>query len=108
MIYANILGFLVSDHSLDELHCFAGKLGIERSWFREHPRHPHYPLLRYVVAKDGFVPDMVLIKDAFEKGAKVVSLRRLIQASRDWRVDHAPVGIQKSLSLYRQSGFLGV
>lgn len=34
---------LVSD-SLEELHEFAKKLGLKRSWFQNHARLPHYDL----------------------------------------------------------------
>jgi len=108
MIYANNLGFLVSDYSVDELHSFAGRLGLTRESFVDHPRHPYYSLTRYSGIRDAIIPDVVLIRDAFEKGAKVVSLRRLNLAIREWRSNHLPVGISKSLQLYRESGFLGV
>jgi hypothetical protein len=32
---------LVAD-TLDELHAFAESIGMKRSWFQDHPRHPHY------------------------------------------------------------------
>lgn len=32
---------LVAD-SLDELHAFAGRLGLRRSWFQEAASYPHY------------------------------------------------------------------
>lgn len=32
---------LVAD-SLDELHVFAARLGLRRSWFQEKGRYPHY------------------------------------------------------------------
>lgn len=32
---------LVAD-SLDELHAFAGALGLKRSWFQERAAYPHY------------------------------------------------------------------
>lgn len=30
--------------TLDELHAFAAKLGLKRSWFQNHPLAPHYDL----------------------------------------------------------------
>lgn len=30
--------------SLDELHLFASKIGMKRSWFQNHPQYPHYDL----------------------------------------------------------------
>ncbi len=35
--------YLVAD-SVDELHAFAGKIGLIREWFQDHPQHPHYNL----------------------------------------------------------------
>ncbi len=35
---------LMSDESLIELHEFAARIGLKRSWFQPHPRHPHYDL----------------------------------------------------------------
>ncbi|MBE0695591.1 MAG: DUF4031 domain-containing protein [Anaerolineaceae bacterium] len=35
---------LVTDGELEELHQFAGRLGIQRKRFQNHPRHPHYDL----------------------------------------------------------------
>ena len=28
--------------SLEDLHSIAADLGMPRSWFQDHPRHPHY------------------------------------------------------------------
>lgn len=30
--------------TLDELHAMAAKVGLKRSWFQDHPPHPHYDL----------------------------------------------------------------
>lgn len=30
--------------TLDELHALASVIGLKRSWFQDHPRHPHYDL----------------------------------------------------------------
>ncbi len=30
--------------TLDELHAFAAKIGMKRSWFQDHPTAPHYDL----------------------------------------------------------------
>lgn len=35
---------LVSDESVDELHAFARRMGLNREWFQKHPVHPHYDL----------------------------------------------------------------
>ena len=35
---------LVSTESEDELHRFAQRMGLKRSWYQNHPRHPHYDL----------------------------------------------------------------
>jgi len=33
-----------STHDLDELHAFARRIGMRRSWFQDHRRLPHYDL----------------------------------------------------------------
>lgn len=35
---------LTTDGPLEELHAFAAKIGMKRSWFQEHPLAPHYDL----------------------------------------------------------------
>ncbi len=35
---------LVTDGPIRDLHEFAGRIGLKRSWFQAHPRHPHYDL----------------------------------------------------------------
>lgn len=30
--------------SLDELHAFAGRIGMKKRWFQNHASHPHYDL----------------------------------------------------------------
>ena len=44
---------MVSDASLDELHAFAAKLGLKRSWFQPCPPKavPHYDLKGGKIAK---------------------------------------------------------
>lgn len=35
---------LTTDGDLAELHAFADRLGMRRSWFQSHPLAPHYDL----------------------------------------------------------------
>lgn len=35
---------LTTDGDLEELHAFAEKIGLRRSWFQEHSKMPHYDL----------------------------------------------------------------
>ena len=35
---------MVTDGALEELHQFAEQIGLQRRWFQNHPRHPHYDL----------------------------------------------------------------
>jgi len=49
--------------SLEELHEFADKIGMKRSWFQDHKRLPHYDLVPIRRAK------------ALEMGAVEYSLR---------------------------------
>jgi hypothetical protein len=32
--------------SLEELHVFATRLGLKRAWFQDHPKLPHYDLVK--------------------------------------------------------------
>ena len=59
-------GHLVSDTSLDELHAFAGGLGLRREWFQEGSI-PHYDL-----ADDRH-------RLALDRGAEFVSSRELVR-----------------------------
>ena len=34
----------LSADTLDELHAFAARIGMKRSWFQDHPIMPHYDL----------------------------------------------------------------
>ncbi len=43
MILTDAAGHLVSDTSLEELHSFAQRIGLRRSWFQDHA-HPHYDM----------------------------------------------------------------
>jgi hypothetical protein len=36
---------MITDNSLDELHEFAARLGINPRRFQNHPHHPHYDLM---------------------------------------------------------------
>jgi hypothetical protein len=44
MIFMDKIGHLISDHSLQELHLFANKIGLKRLWFQDKPGQPHYDL----------------------------------------------------------------
>ena len=35
---------LTTDGDLEELHAFAERIGLRRSWFQEHSKMPHYDL----------------------------------------------------------------
>jgi hypothetical protein len=43
MIYTDGI-HLISDSGLEGLHKFARVVGLKRSWFQNHERHPHYDL----------------------------------------------------------------
>lgn len=43
IIFDNI-GHLVSTESEEELHCFARRIKLARSWYQTHTKHPHYDL----------------------------------------------------------------
>jgi len=68
MIYTD--GTHLAADTLAELHMFAVLIGLRRDWFQNHLRHPHYDLTTKRAAKR-----------AMKRGAKLVSSRRVIQAS---------------------------
>lgn len=54
---------LWTDGPIEELHAFARRIGMKRSWFQDRPRWPHYDLT-------GHMPDR-----AIRAGAKLVTIR---------------------------------
>lgn len=65
---------LTTDGPIEELHAFAAKLGMRRSWFQQHPSAPHYDLTASKREK-------ALQLGAVFVGARVQALRRI--AARD-------------------------
>lgn len=61
---------LVTDGELEELHTFAGQIGLSRYRFQDHPRHPHYDLMPSSRAK------------AVAEGALEVSTSQLVRILR--------------------------
>lgn len=64
---------LMSD-SLDELHSFAGKIGLKRKWFQNHERHPHYDLTSNRI-----------VQKALKNGANIVNSRELVMLIKKQR-----------------------
>jgi len=73
MIIVDKYGHMTSTENVEELHMFANKIGLKRSWFQSDPRHCHYDLTT-----------MRMINKAIRMGAKEVSARELIKQSF-WR-----------------------
>ncbi|MDD5589073.1 MAG: DUF4031 domain-containing protein [Candidatus Nanoarchaeia archaeon] len=69
MIYTDGV-HLISNHSREELHEFAKKMGLKRSWFQNH-KIPHYDLLKN------------RSQLAIKFGAIVVTTRELIKIFRN-------------------------
>ena len=68
MILTDRAGHLVSDTSLEELHMFAARIGLRRSWFQGlRNKHPHYDLTTDRKKRR-----------AIEEGAVVVSSKELV------------------------------
>lgn len=79
MLFVDNKGHLISDHSLDELHQMADKLGLKREWFQDK-KHPHYDLItRYRK------PNLRLIQEAVSLGAVLSESKELIKALRRFR-----------------------
>ena len=62
---------LVSTDSEEELHRFAGRMGLRREWYQGHADHPHYDLTTERAARRAIV-----------RGAERVSGRELLR--RAW------------------------
>ncbi len=52
MVYSDGV-HLVAD-TLEELHAFAQTMELQREWFQDHPRHPHYDLTTRRAARRAF------------------------------------------------------
>lgn len=61
---------LITDDPIDELHIFAEKIGLKRTWFQNHPRHPHYDIWGSKVRK------------AINNGAMFISSKELVRKLR--------------------------
>jgi hypothetical protein len=59
---------LVAD-TIEELHTFAEVIGLRRSWYQDHIRHPHYDIFGYKVGV------------AIRHGAVWVSTRKVVEVS---------------------------
>lgn len=66
---------LMSDTSREELHEFAEKIGLKRSWFQDHPRLYHYDVTEGMRRK-------AVAAGAEEVSQKELS-RRMIRARMD-------------------------
>ena len=64
---------LVGD-SLEELHEFAQRVGLRREWFQDHPRHPHYDLTTWRMARK-----------VIKAGVRLVSPKNLMKVSKEVR-----------------------
>ena len=69
MIYIDNRGHMVAN-TLDELHRFARKIGLKRTWFQDK-KHPHYDLTT-----------QRMIDKAIINGAVPVSSREIIRILR--------------------------
>lgn len=65
---------LVAD-TIDELHGFAKKLGLRRSWFQHLASYPHYDVTVKVRTR------------AIEMGAKAASRKQIITAARKLKAE---------------------
>lgn len=71
MIYIDKAGHLVS-RDINKLHEFAKSIGLKRSWFQNHSRHPHYDCT-----------SQSKIKLAIAKGAKLAEAKEIIKLLKD-------------------------
>jgi hypothetical protein len=67
MIYTDGTHIITDQKDLTELHAFAQRIGLRRSWFQDH-RHPHYDTL-----------SLSTKAKALAAGAKLVTDRQLVE-----------------------------
>lgn len=65
---------LVAD-SLDELHAFAARLGLQRSWFQSKTRYPHYDVTESVRTR------------ALAMGARGADRERIVDCAKKMRLE---------------------
>jgi len=65
-----IMCHMVAD-TLDELNSMADVIGVNRKWFQDYPRHPHYDISRMKKAL------------ALQNGAIEVTSKELITITKD-------------------------
>ena len=68
MIYTDKI-HLVAD-SLNELHCFAIKIGLKINWFQNNKKHPHYDIWGKMLIK------------AIKNGAIIIKSKELVLISK--------------------------
>ena len=68
MIYTDNI-HMIAD-SLEELHTFAASIGMQREWFQNKKRHPHYDVFG------------IMLKHAISNGAVVIDSKELLKKSK--------------------------
>jgi len=53
-------GHMVSTESEEELHCFAKRIGLSRSWYQAYDKHPHYDLTTTRIKRSAALAGAVL------------------------------------------------
>lgn len=78
--------------SVERLHAFAESIGLKKSWFQNHTRHPHYDLMK---SKQRL---------ALKAGAVLVSKKTIVEFCRIMytkRESQNTLFHQKSISKYK-------
>ena len=76
MVYTDGVHLMADD--LRELHRFAKSIGLKRSWFQDHPRHPHYDLTS---------PNK--LERAILHGAKFLEPKKLLEKIGEKKNEHS-------------------
>jgi hypothetical protein len=66
MVFTDGIHLMAND--LDELHSFAKSIGLQRRWFQNRLRHPHYDLI-----------SKIIVQRALEKGAIKTTTRDMLE-----------------------------
>lgn len=80
-MYCHMMSDTAGPAGIAELHAFARKIGLKRSWFQNKPRHPHYDLSSQKRAQ------------AIAGGAEAVTPLQLIERTKMVRRASDPLAI---------------
>ena len=90
---------LVAD-SLDELHAFAARIGLRRSWFQDQASFPHYDVTIEVRERALRAGALASNKTQMLSAARMLKAEMAVGPAKPRSVDIAPQALSQALSLF--------